>query len=229
MGRTLVWDVVTGRLTHTCQAAGSRAATVTTDRLFTTVSFSPDGATFFAGIASVGNTYGEPVRLWDTRTGKLRQEFDGRRPLALSPDGNLLATGGKSIVLRDVRSGDVRHKLFGYLKKTQSIAYSPDGRLIYSGGSYNTLNAWEVVSGRHLITLFAFPIGQGAAAMDDWLAYTSDGFYDGSPGVARYVACRVGDELRTGESLGPQFHRPEQVQAALTLPAPETGAPQGGR
>ncbi len=219
-GGTRLWDARSGRLLHACRDEASRAATVDTDRLITSVSFSADGGTLATCAATVGNTFGEPVRLWDTRTGKLRRGFadqEGRgRPMALSPDGTVLATGGKTIKLWDARTGKKLRELAGYLKKTQSIAFSADGRLLFSGGSYGTTNAWEVATGRHLVTLFAFPRGDDAAA-DDWLAYHPDGYYDGSPGVERYLAWRVGDELLTPDSLGPELHRPDRIEAALKL------------
>src|SRR5262249_35783118 len=122
-GGARVWDARTGRLLRTCKATASQAGAVTTDRMFTSVAFSPDGATFAACAATVGNTYGEPVRLWDTRTGEMRRELNstGGRPIALSPDGTILATGGKVIGLWDVRTGKRLRELHGYLKKTQSI------------------------------------------------------------------------------------------------------------
>src|SRR5262249_33039185 len=159
---------------------------------------------------TVGNTYGEPVRLWDTRTGEMRRELNstGGRPIALSPDGTILATGGKVIGLWDVRTGKRLRELHGYLKKTQSIAFSADGRLLFSGGSWGTTNAWEVATGRHLVTLFAFPQDQKGKVSDDWLAYHPDGFYHGSPGVEQYVAWRVDDALKSPSEMGAQLQRP---------------------
>jgi hypothetical protein len=42
-------------------------------------------------------------------------------------------------------------------------------------------------------------------------------FFDGSPGIEQRRAWRVGQDLLMAESLGPQLHRPDQVQAALSL------------
>jgi WD40 repeat protein len=215
-GGAHIWEVRTGQRLRTCKALDSQAATVTTDRLFTTVAFTPGGATFAACPATVGNTYGEPARLWDARTGELSRQFSGGgRPIALSPDGAILAAGGKAVQVYDVRTGKPLRELRGYLKKTQALAFSADGRLLFGGGSWGTTNAWEVATGRHLVTLFAFPPTRKGAAGDDWLAYHPEGFYDGSPGAERYLAWRVGDELKT--SLGPELRRPDQVAAALTL------------
>jgi WD40 repeat protein len=220
-GAARLWEVKTGRLLRTCKAAGSKAATTTGDRLITSVAFSRDGATLAACAATVGNNYSEPVRLWDPRSGALKKELTtaahSARPIALSPDGSILATGGKEVKLWDVRTGKLLRVLFGYLKKTQAIAFSADGRLLVSGGSYGTTNAWEVATGRHLVTLFAFPAVQGGPGLDDWLAYHPDGFYDGSPGVERYLAWRVGDDLLTPASLGTQLHRPDRLASALRL------------
>jgi WD40 repeat protein len=222
-GATRLWEVKTGRLLRTCKAAGSKAAAVTNDRLFTSVALSQDGATLAACTATMGNTYNEPVRLWDARSGELKKEITteahSARPIALSPDGSVLATGGKSIILWDVRTGKKLRELFGYLKKTQAITFSADGRLLVSGGSYGTTNAWEVATGRHLVTLFTFSEGRKDAGADDWLAYTPERFYNGSPGVERYLAWRVGDDLQTPASLGRQFHRPDRIESALKLPS----------
>jgi WD40 repeat protein len=220
-GTARVWDVRTGRILQTCRTATSMAWTVTTDRLFTPVALTPDGGTLITCPATMGNTYGEPLRFWDTKTGELKRTIDNpahsARPIALSPDGTILAAGGKSIRLIDLRTGEKLREFTGHLKKTQSIAFSADGRLIFAGGSYGTTNAWEVATGRHLVTLFAFPKNQNGAIVDDWLAYHPDGYYDGSPGVERYLGWRVGDEFQTPETIGERLHRPDRLAVALSL------------
>jgi WD40 repeat protein len=224
-GATRLWEVKTGRLLRTCKAVGSKAATVTSDRLFTSVGLSPDGATLVACTTTMGGGYIEPLRFWDTRSGEPKKQFTTEalsgRPIALSPDGSILAAGGKGIKLWDVRTGKLLRELSGHLKRTQAIAFSADGRLLVSGGSYGTTNAWEVATGRHLVTLFAFPATQKGTALDDWLAYQPDGFYDGSPGVERYLAWRVGEDLRTPACVGVRLHRPDRLASALKLPLPK--------
>jgi WD40 repeat protein len=135
--------------------------------------------------------------------------------MALSPDGAILATGGKSVQLWDARTGRPIRQLFGYLKRTQSIAFSADGTLLVAGGSYGTTNLWDVATGRHLATLFAFSDPATGAATDDWLACTPDGFYDGSPNVDKFLAWRVGDALETSATLAPELHHPDRVTASM--------------
>jgi WD40 repeat protein len=227
-GAARLWEVRTGRLLRTCKAVGSKAATVTNDRLFNSVALSSDGATLAA--CNAGNSdINKPVRFWDARSGDLKNEFSdqghGTWPIALSPDGSILAAGGKTIKLWDVRTGKLVRELFGHLKRTESITFSADGRLLVSGGSYGTTNVWEVATGRHLVTLFTFSESREGKVVEDWLAYHPDGYYDGSPGVERYLAWRVGQDLKTPESVGVQLHRPDRLASALKPPRPKPGSP----
>jgi len=220
-GGTRAWEVRTGRPLQTYQAASSQAESFTIDRLLNSISLSKDGQTLATCASSVNNEFVDPVRIWDAQTGALRRDFTAEkiqgRPMALSPDGAIVATGGKSIKLWDVRTGRMLRELFGHLKRTQSIAFSADGRLLVAGGSYGTTNVWAVASGQHLVTLFTLPNPRDGSLTDGWLAYHPDGYYDGSPGVERYLAWRVGEAFQTAETLGPELHHPERITAALNL------------
>jgi WD40 repeat protein len=223
-GATRLWEAKTGRLLRICKGTGSQGATAASQRLFTSLALSPDGRTLFS---SEGGFDG-PVRFWDTQTGELKKEFvdkgHGAQPVALSPDGSILAAGGKSVKLWDVRTGKLLRELSGHLKITQSITFSADGRLLVSGGSYGTTNAWEVATGRLLVTLFTFPESRKGKVVDDWLAYHPDGFYDGSPGIERYLAWRIGGDLRTADSFRVRLHRPDRIESALKLHRPNPGS-----
>jgi WD40 repeat protein len=228
-GGARVWEARTGRLLRTCKAAGSKAATVADERLFTSITLSPDGGTLVTNTGGAGSFFDEPVRFWDTQTGELKKEFTdkghGAHPVALSPDGSILAAGGKTVKLWDVRTGKLVRELFGHLKITESITFSADGRLLVSGGSYGTTNVWEVATGQLLVTLFTFSESREGKVVEDWLAYHPDGYYDGSPGIERYLAWRVGSDLQTPDSLGTQLHRPDRLESALRPPRPKPGSP----
>jgi WD40 repeat protein len=220
-GGARIWNAQTGQLVHACPAASSTAENFTIDRLMNSIGMSRDGTVLATCASSVNNEFIDPVRIWDARTGQVTRDFAAEkihgRPMALSPDGAIVATGGKTVKLWDVRSGRMLRELVGHLKRTQSIVFSADGRLVFAGGSYGTTNVWEVASGRHLITLFAFAGDGREASTDDWLAYTPEGYYDGSPGIERYLAWRVGDELVTAKTLGPKLHRPDRSASALRV------------
>jgi WD40 repeat protein len=222
-GGTRIWDVRSGRLLHNCRAASSAGETFTIDRLMNSIGLTRDGRTLATCASSVNNEFVDQVRIWDVRTGVVMRDFSAEnihgRPMALSPDGSIVATGGKAVQLWDVRTGKKLRQLFGHLKRTQSIVFSADGRRVFAGGSYGTTNIWDVATGRHLLTLFAFTANGNDAAVDDWLAYTPQGFYAGSPNIDRYLGWRAGEEFFTAEALGSQLHKPEQVEAALRDPS----------
>jgi WD40 repeat protein len=221
-GITSVWEARTGRRIRTFGPVSSKAESIKVDRPMTSIAFSRDGETLATCASCVDQSFAEPVRVWDVRTGALKCQISELaytgRPMGLSPDGTVLATGGKWVQLWDARTGKPLRQLSGHLKRTQSITFSADGQLLVSGGSYGTTNAWEVATGRHMVTLFTFPDERNGMVEDVWLAYHPDGYYDGSPGVDRFIAWRVGDELLTPASLGPRLHRPDLIADALRLP-----------
>ena len=114
-GGTRIWDTRTGELLHECKAANSQAETFTIDRLMNSIGLSRDGSTLATCASSVNNEFVDPVRIWDVRTGTLKRDFAAEkihgRPMALSPDGSILATGGKSVKLWDVHTGKMLREL----------------------------------------------------------------------------------------------------------------------
>jgi hypothetical protein len=69
--------------------------------------------------------------------------------------------------------------------------------------------------------MVTFSESRPGSTTDDWLAYTPDGCYEGPPGIDRYLAWRVGDDLRAPDSLGARLHRPDRLEAALKPPLSE--------
>jgi WD40 repeat protein len=193
-------------------------------RLITSVAISSDGAALATCSGSRSPQFGNrQVRIWDTRTGRLVHELQrpqsAGRFVALSPDGSTLASSGegKSIALWDVRTGRLLRQLVGHAHPPQSAAFSADGRTIVSGADYRTLMVWDVDSGRLLATLATFyPEGREEGA-GDWLAFTPDNNYDGSPGVDRFLGWRVGKDLWTAGRMAPKLHRPGRLRV---LPEP---------
>jgi WD40 repeat protein len=219
LGGTRIYDATTGTLLQTCPAQPSRPRSFTVDRPLTSIALTADGTTLAICGSSANGEFVGPCILCDARTGAVRRDFTAEnihgRPMALSPDGAILATGGKSVQLWDARTGRPIRQLLGYLKRTQSITFSADGKLVVAGGSYGTTNLWDTATGRHLATLFAFPDPATGAATDDWHASTPEGFYDGSANADKYLAWRVGDTLQTPATLAPELHHPDRVATSL--------------
>jgi WD40 repeat protein len=225
-GGARVWEVSSGRPLQSFKSpagaesfARERAVYADNpDRLMNAISLSNSGATLAVCGSSINNEFVDAVRLWNPRTGEMTRDFTAEkihgRPMALSPDGTILATGGKSVQLWEARTGKKLHQLFGHLKRTQSIVFSADGKTLVAGGSWGTTNIWDVATGKHLVTLFAFRESGDKATTDHWLAYHPEGYYAGSPGVERYLAWRVGEELLTPATLSAELNRPELLKLA---------------
>lgn len=74
--------------------------------------------------------------------------------LAISPDGRLLAAGGREGILRVYETATRRlvHELEGHRGDVYAIAFGPHPRLV-SGGADGTVRIWDVHSGRLLDTV----------------------------------------------------------------------------
>jgi WD40 repeat protein len=161
------------------------------------------------------------VTLWDAQTGavlkkvNLAGEFEYISSVAFSPDGKIGAGGcsDNTVRLFDVQTGKLKRTLKGHSNDVIWVAFSPDGKTLASGGDDNTLKIWEPNSGRLLATLMVLASKKGEAI--EWIAFTPEGYYNGSAGAARFIRWRVGDQLAPAATYESTFHRPDLVQISL--------------
>jgi hypothetical protein len=106
------------------------------------------------------------VALWDTKTGKLVQEFGkadgfGWDVLAFSPDGKTVATPGghrvegrtsvqPDVVLWETGTGQERVHLALNEGQVALLAFSPDGRLLAAAGRTETIRLWDTLTGKEV-------------------------------------------------------------------------------
>jgi WD40 repeat protein len=127
------------------------------------LTFSPDGKTLAS--ASIDNT----IKLWNVETGQelvrplmkhaesVKEESfpDGVQTVAFSPDGRILASGGRDrrVRLWEVASGREIETLLSHTGWVYSVAFSPDGRILASASRDNTIKLWDVHLRREIKSL----------------------------------------------------------------------------
>ncbi|MBW4620537.1 MAG: protein kinase [Cyanosarcina radialis HA8281-LM2] len=109
--------------------------------------FTPDGQML------IGGTFDNFLKFWDVNTGAEIFSLTGHsgwmggiESVAVSPDGQILASGGgrdKTIKLWDVKTGELLHTLTGHIKGVTSVAFSPDGETLVSGSYDKTVKIWQ--------------------------------------------------------------------------------------
>jgi WD40 repeat protein len=86
------------------------------------------------------------------------------RSVAFSPDGQTLAAGSFDAVnlwhlpklvrgCKEAQSCQPTRKLSGHLGIVESVAISPDGQTIASGSKDNTIELWNLKTGKHRSTI----------------------------------------------------------------------------
>jgi WD40 repeat protein len=121
------------------------------------VLFSADGSQLFAAAGEPG-MFGE-VRQWNVTEGKLVRVLEGHSDaiysVALSPDGQVLATGSydQKIKLWDTERGQELNTLSGHNGAVFGLAFRPDGKILASASADRTVKLWNVQSGKRTDTL----------------------------------------------------------------------------
>jgi len=206
--RVRLWDARTGATLH--QMSGHT-------NTVNAVSFSPDGTKLASGGADLS------VKVWDRQTGLLLRTFEpphlvhNTHSLAFSPDGMTLATAAadREVKLWDLETGNLRRSLTGHTHLVSTVAFTPDGKQIISGSWDQAIKIWHATNGSLLATLLILPPAQEDAVASDWLVVTPEGYYDGSPGAARFIRWRVGNDRFPVEAYEQTFHRPDLVRKLL--------------
>ncbi len=116
------------------------------------------------------------IKVWDARKGELMRIIKGRFPdlrsVALSPDGQLIASGyneGESRVdLWSLQTGRLTGTLGEESDYVRSLSFSSDGKMIVTGHLSDEVKLWDAKTGK-LIREFKQPFSE-----DDQVAFSTD-------------------------------------------------------
>jgi WD40 repeat protein/DNA-binding SARP family transcriptional activator len=165
VGRTRVWDAVTGVEAFSVPSGGEPGTTVVVDRSGVQVAelheaagldvdslaFSPDGSLLATGTFS---PVGERTRLtvWDWRRAEAvtERELPGyAAALAFDPTGTLLATADPDgpATVWDAATGQEVATLAGHRAGVWDVAFSPDGSYVATGSRDGTVRLWDPATG----------------------------------------------------------------------------------
>ncbi|GAB4365842.1 MAG: NB-ARC domain-containing protein [Elainellaceae cyanobacterium] len=185
----LIWDVATGKLIQRFEGhTGWIESLVYLPN--------PDGLTQSQLILS--SSTDRTIKLWDIATGTVLMTLTGHQSwsqtIALSPDGQHLASGSKDYIaiIWDLKTGEVLHTLKGHTRQIISVKFSPDGSLLSSCGHDCTIRLWQVATGEEIHELIGHTQGVEAVAFQ--------------PDGKTLVSASLDDEIRlwdvtTGECL----------------------------
>jgi WD40 repeat protein len=187
-----LWDVESGKKLHTLASGCSHKPTF--------LQFSSDGTKL---LSAGGDIFSGDhiIRLWDVAQGKEilspTGHSSGVKSIAISPDGNTVATSGRDgiIHLWERSSGKHLLRLEGYPAWRSRVSFSSDGRRIIWCGTHEadgTLRIWDSRTGQAVSRLELEP----RAAF--WMTVSDDGTTAISADEKRTQSARFHD-LATGK------------------------------
>ena len=116
------------------------------------------------------------IQVWDWTADKLICDWPGHgngiTDLAIGPDGDLLASGGRDgmVRVRSIRTGREVFALNAHQLAVTSVTFSPDSERLATAGQEGDMHIWNVKQRRRLFTLH----GHSGAVWEIWPS-TPDG------------------------------------------------------
>ncbi|MDH6243481.1 hypothetical protein [Mycobacterium sp. OTB74] len=177
-----LWDAETGAaLLETEQSVDDQ---IGPGDMIESLAFSPDGSVVAAGGQSYGLgpiSGGEPLRLWNTNTGRLvatpkTGNYGTIRSLAFSPDGRRIATSSneRTVQLWDAGTGEPIRNPQSFQSQVRSVAFTDRGNTVVAVSGDDV----EILAGDPDARLPVETAGSLKAAVGDYELFGLDGTTD---------------------------------------------------
>lgn len=141
-------------------------------------------------------------------TGSIRRDATSgyrHRAYTFTRQQNAVVSGGANGYLASYAlDGQPLRRFIGHDGDILALATAADGPLMASGGSDQIIRIWNVESGELVANLFA-------TTDDQWLMWTPQGYYTGSPGADELV----GWQINKGRAKTPLYVRAAQLRDRL--------------
>jgi len=204
-----IWDVATGKEIKNFPLSGAAG-----EAAFCLGTFSPDGKKVLLLEYGVGKQLS--LRFWDItsrrETSAVTVQHDIRGyigRLSISRDGRFaLWSENTDLHLYDFSTGTVARTFTGHVNHISSLGFSADGKYAYSGSADGTARLWELATGREVAQFVSFSDGE-------WIVITPEGYFNASPGGARHLNVRVGDQVYSVDNFYERFFNPVLVASVL--------------
>ncbi|HEX8552911.1 MAG TPA: hypothetical protein VF681_15310 [Abditibacteriaceae bacterium] len=188
--------------------------------------WSGDSRTLAVGCGNEeGNDSWGEIQLWDARAGRLQRYLLGhKQPVtSLAWSGDTLLAASRD----DLKSWPLPRESLAATsailpnwtlpRGSSQIFVLPDTGNFLRCEAGGQIVVCRVLDGAVRATLLPLPSDapHGTGLFKNWLLFTPEGFYTGSPGCEKWIRWRVGSRLLSAAAFTKQFNRIDKVRAAL--------------
>jgi WD40 repeat protein len=169
------------------------------------LAFSPDSSLIATG--GLKDIIIQSTAAGDTRSYSLSQDFIFINDINFSSDNSqLVAAQGRTVAIWNLSTRRITHLLSLPDTSFEAVAFLKPG-ILMTANQDSTLTVWDSVRGDQLATLVS-------GKKSDWLAFTPDGFFDGTPGAWNTIPFHFRSDLTAlfePEQFFNQFYQPGLV------------------